>query len=252
MKHLPSLTFLLLLALMSARAAEPIDAPHVSTADAVAARTACGGPHADKAQLKSSAQAIVDTYVAAAENAYGSDLGPAPTVEIRNTPPLIYIDYRSNKIVVPFWYTESAAVRSVFRTFAGGNDEQAERLFRCYFNRFLIAHEASHWFQFHAHREEASDYENENMANRMAVAFWRTQPGSESFLDELERLAVVAAASVPDPTPPGDDPVAYLGANYEAISSQPLKYGYYQWKFTVKALQDRKQLDFARMVAKRP
>ena len=87
------------------------------------------------------------------------------------------------------------------------------------------------------------------IANRLAVAFWRTQPGGERFLAELERLATRTAALLPDPTPAGQDPVAYFGANYQTLGRDPLKYGFYQFRFMRDALRDRSRLDFARMVA---
>lgn len=139
-------------------------------------------------------------------------------------------------------------MKSVFRTFAAGGDPEAEQFFRAFFNRFLIAHEAGHWFQDHAHRRQPTLYENEDAANRLAVAFWRTQPGGERFLSELERLADRAAANLQDPTPAGQDPVAYFGANYQALGRDPLKYGYYQFRFMRDAIRDRAALDFAKMV----
>ena len=150
---------------------------------------------------------------------------------------------------MPLWETQPSAMRAVFRTFAGGGDAEAERLFRAFFNRFLVAHEAGHWFQARADRREATLYANENMANRLAVAFWRTQPGGEAFLAELERLATQAAANLEDPTPPGEDAVAYFGANYQTLGRDPLKYGYYQFRFMRDALRERAGLDFARMVS---
>ena len=169
---------------------------------------------------------------------------------IRNMPQLIQFLGPANQIMVPWWDTTPPEMRAVFRTFAGAGDPEAEHLFRAFFNRFLIAHEAGHWFQARANRGEPTLYANENMANRLAVAFWRTQPGGEARLAELERLAGRAAANLPDPTPAGEDAVAYFGANYHALGPDPLKYGYYQFRFMRDALRDRAQLDFGRMVAR--
>lgn len=204
--------------------------------------------YADPAQLRADAQSIVAAFAAEVARARG-DIGAAPVVEVRNTPQLIFFRDDSNRIVVPWWETQPAEMRAVFRTFAGGGDAAAEHLFRAFFNRFLIAHEAAHWYQARANRREPTLYENENAANRLAVAFWRTQPGGERFLAELERLASHAAASLPDPTPPGEDPVAYFGANYQTLGRNPLQYGYYQFRFMADAIRDRSQLDFAAMTA---
>jgi hypothetical protein len=204
--------------------------------------------YADTAGLRAGAQAVVDAFAAQVARARGSALPDVPRVQVRNTPQLIFFSGSTNTIAVPDWETLPPPMRPVFRTFAGGGDAEAERLFRAFFHRFLVAHEAAHWFQARADRRAATLYENENVANRMAVAFWRTQPGGERFLAELERLAAGAAAAVPDPTPPGEDPVAYFGANYQTLGRDPLKYGFYQFRFMADALRDRSQLDFARMV----
>ncbi len=203
----------------------------------------------DAAQFRTAAQAIVNTFAAQVSRARGGALADAPIVEVRNTPQLISFLRSSNTIVVPWWETQPAETRAVFRTFARGGDAEAEGFFRAFFNRFVIAHEAAHWFQARADRREATLYENENMANRIAVAFWRTQPEGECFLAELERLAAQAAANLPDPTPAGESPIAYFGANYQTLGRDPLKYGYYQFRFMADALRDRSQLDFARIVS---
>jgi len=204
--------------------------------------------YTDTAQFRASAQAVVNSFAARIAEARGSVLGEAPTIQIRNAPQLIFFSASSNQIVVPWWETTPTEMRAVFGRFSGGDDADAEYLFRAFFNRFLIAHEAGHWFQARANRREPTLYDNENVANRLAVAFWRTQPDGESFLAELERLATRTAAALPDPTPAGEDPVAYFGANYQTLGREPLKYGFYQFRFMRDALRDRSHLDFARMV----
>lgn len=205
--------------------------------------------YADTAALRAGAQEILDAFAAEVAKARGAPLAAVPTVVVQNTPGLIRFFDSENQVMVPWWDTSPPEMRAVFRIFAGGGDREAEHLFRAFFNRFLIAHEAAHWFQYRANRQERTLYENENMANRLAVAFWRTQPGGEAFLAELEGLAASAAANLPDPTPPGEDPIAYFGANYETLGPDPLKYGYYQMRFKRDAIRDRAKLDFARMVA---
>ncbi len=200
-------------------------------------------------QFRTAAQAIVNAFAEEVRRARGNVLATPPAVEIRNTPQLIFFGDKANTITVPWWETQPGEMRGVFRTFAGGGETEAEHLFRAFFNRFLIAHEAGHWFQARAGRRAATLYDNENMANRIAVAFWRTQPDGERFLAELERLAVRAVARLSDPTPAGEDPVAYFGANYQALGRDPLKYGFYQFRFMADALRERSQLDWTSLVA---
>jgi hypothetical protein len=205
--------------------------------------------YTDTSSFRAGAQAVVSAFAAEVARVRGGRLADPPAVRIRNAPQLIFFSGQANQIVVPWWDTTPPEMRAVFRTFAGGGDPEAEHLFRAFFNRFLIAHEAGHWFQTRANRRERTLYDNENVANRLAVAFWRTQPGGEAFLAELERLAAGAVANLPDQTPAGEDPVVYFGANYQTLGRDPLKYGYYQFRFMRDALRDRAQLDFSRMVA---
>ena len=202
---------------------------------------------ADAVMLRNESQAIVNAFASEVGRARGGSLADIPVVDVRNTPQLIFFSRSSNQIVVPLWETVAAEMKSVFRTFAAGGDAEAEQFFRAFFNRFLVAHEAGHWFQDHANRRRPTLYENEDAANRLAVAFWRTQPGGERLLSELETLASRAAANLPDPTPPGADAVAYFGANYQALGREPLKYGYYQFRFMRDAIRERAQLDFRAM-----
>ncbi len=202
-------------------------------------------------QLASDAQAIVDSFATEVQRVSGTALSSTPVVKVDNTPGLIFYNGKSNTITVPLWQELPEEVKAVFRRFSGGDDAQAEVFFGAFFNRFLVAHEASHWFQSKAERSEPTLYANENQANRLAVAFWRTQKDGDRFLAALEELATQAAQSVPNPTPSGEDPVEYFGANYQLLSQDPLKYGYYQFRFMADALRDRSQLDFAKMITGR-
>ena len=204
--------------------------------------------YADTIQLREGAQAIFDAFAAEVARARGAALFETPAVAVRNTPQLIFFSRNANQVVVPWWGTLPPEMGPVFRTFAAGGDAEAEHLFRAVFNRFLVAHEAAHWFQAHAGRQQPTLYENENAANRIAVAFWRTQPGGERFLAEMERLTAGAAAALTDPTPAGEHAVAYFGANYQTLGADPLKYGYYQFRFMRDAVRDRGRLRFADMV----
>ena len=198
--------------------------------------------------LKSDAQAIVDSFATEIQRVRGTALSVTPAVKVDNTPQLIFYSGKSNTITVPLWKEQPEEMKAVFRRFSGGDDAEAERFFGAFFNKFLVAHEASHWFQSETNKRELTLYANENQANRLAVAFWRTQEDGDRFLADLEELATRAAQSAPNPTPPGEDPVAYFGANYQLLSQDPLKYGYYQFRFMADALRDRSQLDFAEMI----
>jgi hypothetical protein len=202
---------------------------------------------ADSAELRRYAQSIVDEFVAQTAAA-GFDLGPVPAVEVRTTPVLIYYSGSRAAIGVPWWDELPDAQRAMFTLF-GDDEAEGERIFRAFFNRFLVAHEAGHWFQARTDTRQPTLYENENIANRIAVAFWRTQPDGEAFLAELERMLAGIVARVPDPTPPGEDPVAFFGANYRALAEDGVGYGYFQFRFMRDAIRDRAQLNLADMAA---
>lgn len=202
-----------------------------------------------RSQLQPQAQAIVDGFAAEVRRARGAAPGATPVVKVESTPQMIFFDQASNTIVVPPWSAQPPELKAVVRRFSGGTEADAERFFVAFFSRFLVAHEAGHWFQAAAGRREKTLYENERQANRLAVAYWRTQPGGEAFLAQLEAWATRAAQSVPDPTPPGEDAVAYFGANYQALGQDPVKYGDYQFRFMADALRERLRLDFAAMTS---
>lgn len=234
------------------QAAQVMDVLEKAVAANLTSVTPVDVAYQDPAHLEAGAQATVEAFAKQVELARGTELFASPVVEVRNTPMLIFFGGKSNTIVVPWWETQSPDMRSVFRTFARGSDAEGEKLFRAFFNGFLVAHEAAHWFQKHANRREPSLYANENQANRIAVAFWRTQPGGEQFLAHLEKLATNAAAALPDPTPAGRDPIEHFESNYQTLGQDPLKYGYYQFRFMADALRARGQLDFATLIGKQP
>ncbi len=204
--------------------------------------------YADTAEFRTAAQSVVNAFAGEIAEARKSSVGAPPVVVVRNTPQLIFFSKSTNGITIPWWSTTPPEMRTLFRTFAGGGEAEAEALFKAVFNRFLIAHEAAHWFQAAAGRQQPTPYENENAANRLAVAFWRTQPGGEVFLAHLEMLTTRAAEALADPTPQGQDPVVYFGANYQTLGAAPLKYGYYQFRFMRDAIRDRSRLKFSEMV----
>lgn len=205
---------------------------------------------ADPDELRRYAQSIVDEFGVRADEA-GFDLGPAPTVEVRNTPALIYYSSREAKIGMPWWGDLPSNQRAIFTLF-GGDEAEGEQIFRAFFYRFLVAHEAGHWFQSRTGSQQPTLYENEDAANRIAVAFWMTQPDGEAFLAELESMLAGIVDRVPDPTPPGEDPVAFFGANYRALAEDGVGYGYFQFRFMQAAIGDRHQLHLRDMAPAAP
>lgn len=246
--HAPLLGLVLSTVVSCAHNAIPGSAVDGAARNAAAPSVAVVPVYSGESQLREAAQQVIDAFAAEVVRERGESLGQPPAAEVRNTPQLIFFSGKSNTLVVPYWESQPSPMREIFRTFAGGDDAEGEYLFRAFFNRFLIAHEAAHWFQGGAGRRRPTLYENEQAANRLAVAFWRTQPGGEPLLAELQQLAEGAVAALSDPTPAGEDPAQYFGANYQMLGRDPLKYGYYQFRFMADALRERAQLDFGQMV----
>lgn len=203
--------------------------------------------HADTAGLRATAQSVINSFHARAAAA-GLDLGVVPAVEVRTTPQLIFYSGQNGKITMPWWDDLTPEVRSVFAHLGGGEPE-GEQVFRAFFHRFFLAHEAAHWLRHRSETNATTRYAREDDANRVAVAFWRTQPDGEAFLAELERMLVGIVGRIPDPTPAGEDPVAYFGANYQELGRDPMKYGYYQFRFVLDAVRERSTLDLDTILA---
>jgi len=203
--------------------------------------------HADTAGLRATAQSVINSFHARAAAA-GLDLGVVPAVEVRSTPQLIFYSPNNGKIVMPWWDDVAPEVRTVFARLGGG-DAEGEQVFRAFFHRFFLAHEAGHWLRYRSDTRKETLYAGEDDANRIAVAFWRTQPDGEAFLAELERMLAGIVARIPDPTPAGEDPVAYFGANYQELGRDPMKYGYYQFRFVLDAVRERSTLDLDTILA---
>lgn len=203
--------------------------------------------YTDTAQLRAAAQAVVSDFHARTVAA-GLDLGPVPVVEVRTTPQLIFYSPSAIKIVAPWWGDLPPEVRQIF-AHLGGGDAEGERVFRAFFHRFFLAHESGHWLRGRSETRKETLYANEDDANRIAVAYWRTQPDGEAFLAELERMLVGIVERIPDPTPAGQDPVEFFGANYQELGRDPMKYGYYQFRFVLDAVRERSRLDLATIMA---
>lgn len=225
--------------------AAPSTAAHKATPQPeVAAEVRLFPLYTEIEELRTGAQAVVDDFHARTLAA-GLDRGPAPTVEVRAAPQIIFFVPSANEIVVPWWDDFPPELWQLFTHFAGGDEAEGVRIFHAFFHRFFIAHEASHWL--HGHRGDLMPellYPNENTANRTAVAYWRTQPDGEPFLAALERMIDDIVARIPDPTPPGRDPAEYFGANYQELGADGVRYGYYQFRFVRDALRERERLDF--------
>ena len=61
---------------------------------------------------------------------------------------------------------------------------------------------------------------------------------------------MIAADSLAASVTPLPAAAAYFGTHYQELGADPMKYGYYQFRFMADALRMREQLDFAKMAAR--
>ena len=131
--------------------------------------------YTDSAALRADAERIAAAFAGEVARAPGESLAHAPRVQVRNTPALISFSPTANTIVL-----------------RGGTRPPPDCARRS-----------------GPSPAEATLYGNENASNRLAVAFWRTQPGGEPFLTELERLATTRPPTSTTPRRPAKTPLTY-------------------------------------------
>jgi hypothetical protein len=200
----------------------------------------------DANELRRSSQAIVDSYVKEAAAA-GVEPAYTPSVVIETTPGLIFFTRDKRTITVPRWPDVPEEARAIFREFTAGDGEKAELLFRSLFNWFFIAHEASHWLR-EEHGGDVDHYASEVEANDLAAAFWARDGTNAQRLATLESLLSEIVTRVPDPTPAGTSPREYFNTHYDELGQDPMKYGYYQFRFVLDSLRRRSELRFGEQV----
>jgi hypothetical protein len=92
-------------------------------------------------------------------------------------------------------------------------------------------------------------YDGEVHANRVAVAFWLTQPGGKARMERLMSAVEIVESHLPSPVPEGQDRIAYFEANYEKLGSNPPAYGWYQFRMFLDAWALRDDKDFKTLLA---
>lgn len=193
-------------------------------------------------QVQTAAQRIVFSF-AEAVNGILDQAAIAPAVEIRNTPNLAYFDHRTQAIVLAHWPTLDQASREFFLDLTDSVDDAAS-LFVGLFNRFLVAHEMTHWL-YRTLGIERDHYASEREANDMAVAFFLGIENGEAFLLRLRQMVEAAVARLSDPTPAQAEEAQYFDSQYGLLARNPYQYGYYQFQFILDSIDRRGELDFA-------
>lgn len=197
-------------------------------------------------QVQTAAQQIIFSFTEAV-NEILDRTAIAPSVEVRNTPNLVYFDPRRQAIVLARWPTLDQASRGFFLELTDSVDDAAA-LFVRLFNRFLVAHEMAHWLYWTLGIDR-DHYASEREANDMAVAFFSGMESGEAFLLRLRPMVEAALARLSDPTPSQSDEAQFFNSQYGLLARDPFQYGYYQFQFIVDSIDRRGELDFATLLA---
>jgi hypothetical protein len=197
-------------------------------------------------QVQTAAEQIALSF-AVAVNEILDETATAPSVEVRNTPNLAYLDPRTQTIVIAHWPTLDPALRGFFVELTD-SEEDAATLFVGLLNSFLVAHEMAHWLQWTL-GVERDRYASEHEANDIAVAFFLGMQNGEASLLSLRPRLEAALARLTDPAPAQSDEAQFFNSQYAALARDPYQYGYYQFRFILDSIDRRSELDFATILA---
>jgi len=141
-----------------------------------------------------------------------------PGIVLRDTPSFgTYLPER-NEVVVASWERLSDEERADFAAMATqiGGHATAVSVFEGGTYRWVFVHELAHWWQSCRHQTRPSSFEEENGANRIALAFWRRQ--EPRFADGIVRGFQALARAFPSPVPTGQTLEEYADAHFDSIS----------------------------------
>lgn len=177
---------------------------------------------------------------------------PTPRVVLSFTPALSWIKEDGSEIHTVAWSQCPSDFQGFIASLLGQPPiADPAWFFSEVFNAFLVPHEMSHFVDAKSGRLENGGrlYDGEVHANRVAVAFWLTQPGGEARLSKLMDVVRVVQGNLPNPVPVGEDRVAFFQKNYAALGANPAAYGWYQFQMFLDAWALKDQKDFKTLLA---
>lgn len=175
-----------------------------------------------------------------------------PKVVLGFTPELSWIKPDGSEVHTAAWVQCPPEFQGFIASLLGDTPPMAPGVFFGeVFNAFLVPHEMSHFVD--AKRDNLRNggrlYDGEVHANRVAVAFWLTQPDGKARMERLMSAVEVVESHLPSPVPEGQDRIAYFEANYEKLGSDPAAYGWYQFRMFLDAWALRDEHDFQTLLA---
>ena len=197
--------------------------------------------YTDSATLVNDAnQVVADFWIKT--NAIKAVNDTQPVAILNTRPFLIFYSPKANKVNLPIWRQVIPEQQKFFYTLAG-DEKEGQKMFGLFFNGFYLAHELAHALQKAAGKNEPNLYQNEYVANQIAMLYWRKVKRNKE-LEQCYRYAKKVVASLPSPVPKGEDPIKYFNEHYAELGADPYKYGYYQFAQFVEVYEDKKLGNF--------
>jgi hypothetical protein len=143
---------------------------------------------------------------------------PLPSITLHDTPSFGNYLPEKNEIVLASWASLSKEERDEFAQMAAqiGGRATAVSVFEGGTYRWVFVHELGHWWQSCRQQVRPNSFEEENGANRIALAFWRRQDPrfAEGIVHGFEALI----HDFPSPVPEGQTLQEYVDANFETVA----------------------------------
>ena len=142
----------------------------------------------------------------------------APRITLADTPSFGNYIPAQNEVVVASWQSLTAAERQDFGQMAQaiGGRATAVSVFEGGTYRWVFMHELGHWWQSCVKQTRPNSYEEENGANRIALAFWREQ--DPQFAAGIVHGFEALVRAVRSPVPAGLTPQQYLDAHFAELA----------------------------------
>ncbi len=127
--------------------------------------------YADSAILVQDANKVVADFTTRV-NAMIPAFASRPVAVLNTKPFLIFYSSKANKVNLPIWH-QVIDVQKKFFAELSGSEKEGKKMFGFFFNGFYLPHELGHALQHAAKKSEPDLYQNEYVANEIAILYWR-------------------------------------------------------------------------------
>ena len=143
---------------------------------------------------------------------------PAPNIVLRDTPSFGNYLPGKNEVVIASWESLSDSERADFAQMATqiGGRATAVSVFEGGTYRWVFVHELGHWWQSCRQQTRPNSFEEENGANRIALAFWRHE--DPRFAAGIVAGFQALVRGFPSPLPAGQTLETYADEHFESLS----------------------------------